>query len=92
MGPIDFPAVPSGWYRIGDAARMVGVAEHVLRYWGQEFRAYIRIPRTKSGQRWYTLDDVDQFKHVRDLLQVELYTIAGAKRQLRIAREGRKSA
>lgn len=91
MPAATLPRVPSGWWRIADAARMVGVAEHVLRYWCDEFKGYIRTPRSKSNQRWFTLDDVDKFKRVRELLYVELYTIAGAKRQLRLAAEREKN-
>jgi len=67
-------------YRITEVARMLGEKPHVLRYWEQEFR--IHTTRSTRGQRVYSEHEVARLSYVRQLLRVELFTIAGAKRQL----------
>ena len=39
-------------YMISDAAKMVDVESHVLRYWEEELK--IDIPRNEMGHRYYT--------------------------------------
>ncbi|MGI6637828.1 MAG: MerR family transcriptional regulator [Desulfobulbus sp.] len=76
------PDIPDKTYfRIGEVSRLVGVDTHVLRYWEAEF-AIIRPFRGKSKQRLYRRQDVENFLRVRQLLHVEGYTIAGAKKAL----------
>ena len=79
-------------HRIGDVARFVGVETHVIRYWEGEFRLWFgAMQRSKSGQRVYTSKQGQLFATIRDLLYVELYTMDGAKRQLRLAAERLKA-
>jgi len=70
------------FFRIGEAAEIVGVEPHVLRYWETEFRA-IRPEKSRRGQRVYSRRDVDLLLKVKDLLYGHKYTIAGAKKKLR---------
>lgn len=72
-------------WRIGDVARMLNEDTAVVRYWEQEFGAWLRPLRSKSGQRIYTVRCLETLREVHRLLRVELYTIEGAKRQLRLA-------
>lgn len=82
------------WHRIGEVARWLGVDPHVLRYWETEFKSEIgRLERARSGQRIYSRRNCVTLAVIKELLYVELYTIAGAKRQLRLAAErARESA
>ncbi len=66
------------------ASSIVGVEPHVLRYWESEFAYWLRVERSKRGQRIYTRRQVELLIEIRRLLYVELYTIKGAKRQLRM--------
>lgn len=76
------PDIPDKTYfRIGEVSRLVGVDTHVLRYWEAEF-AIIRPFRGKSKQRLYRRQDVENLLRVRQLLHVEGYTIAGARKAL----------
>lgn len=77
--------VPGRHYRIGEVARELGEKPHVLRYWETEFG--VRTTRSKSGQRVYTPAQVAKLRLIRWLLHVELYTTAGAKRQLALLGE-----
>ncbi|MBX3182192.1 MAG: MerR family transcriptional regulator [Polyangiaceae bacterium] len=72
------------YYRIGEVSEIVGVEPHVLRYWETEFKT-IRPQKSRKGQRIYSRRDVDKLLRVKDLLYVQGYTIAGARKQLRTA-------
>src|ERR1035438_7015561 len=70
------------YFRIGEVAELVGVQQHVLRYWQREFRA-TRPTKSAKGQRVYSRRDVENLMRVRELLYAEGFTIAGAKKRLR---------
>ena len=77
------PEVPVKlYYRIGEVADIVGVEPHVLRYWETEFRS-IRPQKSRKGQRVYSRRDVEKLLRVKDLLYVQGFTIAGARKRLR---------
>lgn len=68
------------FFRIGEAAQLVGVEPHVLRYWETEFR--IRPQRSSTGQRMYRRKDIARFLKIKRLLHDEGFTIAGARKAL----------
>jgi DNA-binding transcriptional MerR regulator len=70
------------YFRIGEVARILGVATHVVRFWETEFRA-VRPQKSPSGQRVYARRDVERLVVIRRLLREERYTLDGARRYLR---------
>lgn len=52
-------------YMISDAAKQVKVESHVLRYWEEELK--LPIKRNEMGHRYYTEEDVNRFKDIKDL-------------------------
>ncbi len=68
-------------FRIGALARKVGVERFVIRFWEKEFR--LRSTRSRGGQRFYSLKDLQMFSKIKDLLYEQKYTIEGAKRVLK---------
>lgn len=52
-------------YLIKEAAAMVGVESHVLRYWEEELK--MDIHRNEMGHRYYTQKDIDILSKVRTL-------------------------
>lgn len=68
------------FFRIGEAAQLVGVEPHVLRYWETEFR--IRPQRSSTGQRMYRRKDISRLLRIKRLLHEEGFTIAGARKAL----------
>jgi DNA-binding transcriptional MerR regulator len=64
----------------------------VLRYWETEFSQWLRLERSQRGRRIYTRRQALTVGVIRELLYTELYTVAGAKRQLRLAAEREKQA
>ena len=68
------------FFRIGEAAELVGVEPHVLRYWESEFK--MRPQRSSTGQRMFRRKDIARFLRIRRLLHEEGFTIAGARKAL----------
>ena len=52
-------------YMISDAAKMVDVESHVLRYWEDELE--LPIERNEMGHRCYTEDNIRMFHHIKEL-------------------------
>lgn len=50
---------------ISDAAREVKVENHVLRYWEEEL--HLPIKRNELGHRYYTEEDIERFKQIKDM-------------------------
>ena len=69
------------YFRIGEVGRILGVEPYVIRYWESEFKT-IRPRRTRSDQRLYRRNDIEELLKIRDLLYKEKFTIAGAKKKL----------
>lgn len=53
------------YYLISDAAKLVKVESHVLRYWEEELK--LPIKRNELGHRYYTQQDVDRFREIKEL-------------------------
>ena len=52
-------------YMISDAADMVHVETHVLRYWEDELE--LDIPRNEMGHRYYTRENIKEFQKIKEL-------------------------
>ena len=52
-------------YLISDAAKQVRVEAHVLRYWEEELE--LPIKRNELGHRFYTKQDVDRFREIKNM-------------------------
>ena len=70
------------YFRIGEAAEIVGVKPHVLRYWEEEFSS-LRSTKSRTQQRLYQRKDIDFLLRLKELLHDQGYTIAGARKFLR---------
>ena len=68
-------------YKIGQAAKEIGVKTYVLRFWEGEFDEIDPI-RTESGQRLYTEDHLEIIREIKRLLYDEGLTIDGAKKKM----------
>ena len=78
------------YFKIGEVAKFLEVEPYVLRYWETEFDV-LSPEKTNSGQRVYQRDDIELLFQIRTLLYEEMFTIAGACRQLERSREGKSS-
>jgi UDP-N-acetylglucosamine/UDP-N-acetylgalactosamine diphosphorylase len=66
---------------IGEAARLLGVKPHVLRYWESEL-PQLAPRKGRTGRREYSARDLQLLLRLRDLLHDKRYTIEGARREL----------
>ena len=67
---------------IGDISKILGVADHTLRYWEKEFSEHLSPSRTAGRQRRYCDADIEVLARIKKLLKDEGYSIKGAKRIL----------
>lgn len=88
---LGLPPLPNKlFFRIGEVAELVGVKPHVLRYWEQEL-GLLRPMKTRGSHRQYRRRDVEVARLVRQLTEIEGYTVAGAKKKLAELRSGSKA-
>lgn len=52
-------------YLISDASKKVEVESHVLRYWEDELK--LPVKRNELGHRYYTEEDITEFKEIKKL-------------------------
>jgi len=66
---------------IGELARELGVAQHVLRYWETRF-PQLRPLQRSGNRRYYRPRDVEIARKINGLLNEEGFTVRGAQRLL----------
>ncbi|OCC22725.1 MerR family transcriptional regulator [Croceicoccus estronivorus] len=66
---------------IGEVAKALGIAPHVLRYWEQQFPMLKPVKRS-GGRRYYRAADIDLISTIDRLVNREGYTLKGAKKAL----------
>lgn len=77
------PAYPRKlFYRINEAASIIGVEPYVLRYWETRF-PMLKPERFGNDQRRYRQEDIELLLVIRELLYVEKFTIDGAIERLK---------
>lgn len=76
------------FFKIGEVAKILDLEPYVLRYWESEFDM-LEPDKTDSGQRSYQREDIELICQIRSLLYDEMFTIAGARRQLELEVEGK---
>lgn len=57
--------MPEKRYIISEAAEKTGIESHVLRYWEEELD--LEIPRNEMGHRYYTENQIELFKQIKEL-------------------------
>lgn len=67
-------------FRIGELADQLTVERFVIRFWEKEFD--IKTTRSEGGQRFYSEEDFEKFKLIKELLYNQGFTITGAKKQI----------
>ncbi|MEZ5354006.1 MAG: MerR family transcriptional regulator [Bryobacteraceae bacterium] len=78
-GPGDGPFIPDKLYfRIGEAAQLVGVEPYVLRFWETEF-PQLNPKKSGTGHRLYRRKEVELLLEVKRLLYEKKFTIEGAR-------------
>jgi DNA-binding transcriptional MerR regulator len=70
---------PEAFRTISEASDVLGVPQHVLRFWETKF-SFIRPMKRAGGRRFYRRQDLEVLEGVRILLHEEGYTIKGVQR------------
>ena len=76
------------FYTVGEVAEILGESTSLVRFWANEFPKFIRPQRNAKGNRLFSKDDVETFKHIHLLVKVEGLTLEGAAKRLRGERKG----
>ncbi|MDX1400486.1 MAG: MerR family transcriptional regulator [Kiloniellales bacterium] len=71
----------SAFRTISEASEILGVPQHVLRFW--ETRFSLLKPMKRGGRRYYRPEDIKLLTRIKSLLYDEGYTIKGAQKHLR---------
>lgn len=71
------------FYTIGEVAEILGESPSLVRFWSNEFPKFIRPQRNAKGNRLFTVQDVETFKHIHLLVKVEGLTLEGAAKRLK---------
>ncbi len=83
----DLPPIPAKrYFTIGEVSKLCLVKPHVLRYWEQEF-PHLKPVKRRGNRRYYQHHEVRLVREIRRLLQVEGYTIPGARARLDSTKE-----
>lgn len=72
---------PGALRTIGEVARALGLRQHVLRYWEEQFPMLRPLTRA-GGRRYYRPEDIALLITIDRLLHREGYTIRGARQAL----------
>ena len=71
------------FYTVGEVAEIIGESASLVRFWAHEFPKFIRPQRNAKGNRLFTKEDVETFKHIHLLVKVEGLTLEGAAKRLK---------
>lgn len=74
------------FFRIGEVSQLVGVEPYVLRYWESEFPG-LSPKKSNTGQRMFRRKDVELLLNIKHLLYNEKFTIEGARKALKAAKQ-----
>ncbi|MFM5916890.1 MAG: MerR family transcriptional regulator [Novosphingobium sp.] len=72
---------PGALRTIGEVAKALGIRQHVLRYWEEQFPMLSPLKRG-GGRRYYRPEDVKLVETIDRLVHREGYTLKGAKMAL----------
>ena len=81
------PDVPPAWQdgkapdalrTIGEVGQALGIRQHVLRYWEDQFPMLSPLKRS-GGRRYYRPEDVALVRRIDQLVHREGYTLRGAR-------------
>lgn len=72
---------PDALRTIGEVSAALGIRQHVLRYWEEQFPALKPIKRS-GGRRYYRPEDVQLLAAIDRLVHHEGYTLRGARQAI----------
>ena len=70
------------FYTVGEVAEILNESTSLVRFWANEFPKFIRPQRNAKGNRLFSKEDVETFKHIHLLVKVDGLTLEGAAKRL----------
>lgn len=85
-GSPDYPQfddgkAPDALRTIGEVAKAMGIRQHVLRYWEEQF-PMLRPVKRSGGRRYYRPEDIGLIATIDRLVHGEGYTLRGARKAI----------
>lgn len=80
---------PDAMRTIGEVARALGIKQHVLRYWEQQF-PMLRPLQRSGGRRYYRPEDIALVQRIDRLINHEGYTLKGARQVVEAGEDTRE--
>jgi DNA-binding transcriptional MerR regulator len=74
------------YYSIGEVAELFNVKPSLIRYWEKEFDI-IKPRKNKKGNRFFTVEDIENFHMIYYLVKELGLTLKGAKKKLKENKE-----
>lgn len=71
------------FYTVGEVAGILNESTSLVRFWSNEFSRFIRPQRNAKGNRLFSKEDVETFKHIHLLVKIEGLTLEGAAKRLK---------
>lgn len=69
---------PGAFRTIGEVGRALGIRQHVLRYWEEQFPMLSPVKRS-GNRRYYRPEDVELIETIDQLVHHQGYTLRGAR-------------
>jgi DNA-binding transcriptional MerR regulator len=74
------------YYSIGEVAKLFKVNASLIRFWEKEFDI-IKPKKNKKGNRFFTIQDIDNIQLIFHLVKERGLTLSGAKKKLKDNRD-----
>ena len=71
------------FYTVGEVATILVESPSLVRFWSNEFSKFIKPQRNGKGNRLFSKEDVETFKHIHLLVNVEGLTLEGVAKRLK---------
>lgn len=76
------------YYKIGEAATMLGEEVSTIRFWSDSFPRYVKPERNAKGNRLFHPEDMENLRLIHYLTRIEGLTLDGVARKLAENRDG----
>ena len=70
------------YYTIGEAAEILGESTSLVRFWSNSFPKYLKPHRNATGNRLFTVEDMECLKQIHLLVKEQGLTLEGASKKL----------
>ncbi|HRW75714.1 MAG: MerR family transcriptional regulator [Saprospiraceae bacterium] len=79
---VDLQKLTKRYYAIGEVAELFDVSKSLIRYWESEFDL-LKPHKNSKGDRRFTVQNIEQFQIIYNLVKEQGFTLEGAKKALK---------